>query len=228
MCIAATSRTIAFAWINTGIVFSHALYVFASDKDDLFGTLMSEIGRAWALRRCSSMKQDFRYTNSDGFETLPLPEASPELRSTAHEYSAYRKTIMLQRRAGLTPTYDLLNDADEDAEDIQCLRGLHVEMDRAVARAYGWDDVDLGHGFHETRQGVRFTISEAARQEVLDRLLALNHERYAEEVEEGLHEKGAKKARRGRKLKPPAVGSRGTQPDLGFEFQLTPPGGARR
>ena len=120
--------------------------------------------------------------------------------------------------------YNRFHDPDEDAADIARLRELHVEMDRAVARAYGWDDLDLGHGFHETRQGVRFTISEAARQEVLDRLLALNHERYAEEVEEGLHEKGAKKkARRQRKLEPAPAGRRAAQPDLGFEFQLTPP-----
>lgn len=55
-------------------------------------------------------------------------------------------------------------------------------MDKAVAAAYGWSDLDLGHGFHETKQGMRFTICEAARHEVLARLLKLNHERYAEEV----------------------------------------------
>jgi hypothetical protein len=55
-------------------------------------------------------------------------------------------------------------------------------MDHAVAAAYGWTDLDLGHGFHEAKQGLRYTISEAARREVLDRLLALNHARHAEEV----------------------------------------------
>ena len=55
-------------------------------------------------------------------------------------------------------------------------------MDCAVAVAYGWDDLDLGHDFHETPRGVRYTIGEMARQEVLGRLLALNHERYEEEV----------------------------------------------
>ena len=62
-------------------------------------------------------------------------------------------------------------------------------MDNAVAAAYGWTDFDLDHGFHETKQGVRYTISEPARREVLARLLKLNHERYAEEVKQGLHEK---------------------------------------
>src|SRR5438046_7382669 len=65
-------------------------------------------------------------------------------------------------------------------------------MDKAVAVAYGWTDLDLGHGFHETKQGVRYTISEPARREVLARLLKLNHERYAEEVRQGLHEKKGK------------------------------------
>ncbi len=38
------------------------------------------------------------------------------------------------------------------------------------------------HGFHATKQGVRYTISEAARREVLARLLTLNHARYAEDL----------------------------------------------
>ena len=68
---------------------------------------------------------------------------------------------MLTRQAGLTKTYNRFHDPDEAAADIQKLRQLHVEMDDAVAAAYGWTDLDLGHGFHETKQGVRYTISEA-------------------------------------------------------------------
>ena len=66
-------------------------------------------------------------------------------------------------------------------------------MDQAVAAAYGWSDLDLGHGFHATKQGERYTLSEPARRTVLDRLLALNHQRHAEEVAAGLHDKKAKK-----------------------------------
>jgi predicted secreted protein len=68
-------------------------------------------------------------------------------------------------------------------------------MDTAVAAAYGWHDLTLNHDFHETKQGLRFTISEAARREVLDRLLELNHQRYAEEVAQGLHDKKKKKSK---------------------------------
>jgi hypothetical protein len=81
----------------------------------------------------------------------------------------------------------------------QKLRQLHAEMDQAVAVAYDWIDLDLGHGFHKTKQGQRYTISEPARREVLTRLLKLNHERYAEEVRQGLHDK--KKGTRGKKAR---------------------------
>ena len=48
-------------------------------------------------------------------------------------------------------------------------------------RPPGGEDLKLGNGFHETAQGIRFTVSESARREVLSRLLRLNHERYEEE-----------------------------------------------
>ena len=99
---------------------------------------------------------------------------------------------MLARQEGLTKTYNRFHSPEETDADIKRLRELHVEMDYAVARAYGWNDLELGHGFHETKQGTRFTISEPARREVLDRLLELNHERYAEEVRLGLHDKKGK------------------------------------
>jgi hypothetical protein len=69
-----------------------------------------------------------------------------------------------------------------------------------VASAYGWSDLDLGHGFHATKQGERYTLSETARRTVLDRLFALNYQRYAEELKAGLHDK--KKAKPKNSFKP--------------------------
>jgi len=121
--------------------------------------------------------------------------------------------LMLDRWEGLTKTYNRLHDPDETAADIVKLRELHVEMDQAVAAAYGWADLALSHDFHETPQGLRYTISEPARREVLGRLLDLNHERYEAEVKAGLHDK--KKGRKGaksqsRKKKPPEGGGQMT------------------
>jgi hypothetical protein len=100
---------------------------------------------------------------------------------------------MQGRNEGLTKAYNRCHDSDQTASDVRRLRELLVEMDRAVSAAYGWTGLDLQHGFHNTRQGLRFTISEKARQAVLERLLVLNHERYKEEVRRGLHEKKARR-----------------------------------
>ncbi len=108
---------------------------------------------------------------------------------------------MQTRQEGLTKTYNRFHNETEKAEDIQKLRELHVQMDWAVAQAYGWTDLDLAHDFHETKQGLRYTISKTARQEVLDRLLQLNHQRYAEEVAAGMHNNGKKKSKAGSKAK---------------------------
>ena len=69
-----------------------------------------------------------------------------------------------------------------------------------------WDDLDLGHGFHDTRIGRRYTICEEAREEIVDRILELNHERYADEVARGLHAKKRAKSKR--------TPSAGDQPSL--------------
>ena len=59
------------------------------------------------------------------------------------------------------------------------MRQIHVELDEAVMDAYGWADVPLEHGFHTYRQMTRWTVSPAARVEILDRLLEENLRRAA-------------------------------------------------
>src|SRR5258708_28340199 len=86
----------------------------------------------------------------------------------------------------------MFHDPANKDDDIQQLRRLHAELDRTVADAYGWSDLDLGHGFHQTRLEVRFTLSDTARRLLLDRTLRLNHEQYTAEVAAGDLEKSKK------------------------------------
>jgi hypothetical protein len=121
-----------------------------------------------------------------GYESIP----------TVSEYGealgSLRVKICKTELIGLTTLYNRYHDPAVGGSRIQELRELHREMDIAVARTYGWDDLDFGHGFHEVpylpeNDRVRFTISEAARIEVLRRLSELNRQRYEEEVAQGLH-----------------------------------------
>jgi hypothetical protein len=188
-----TSKYMCFGFVDSSLIFAQPHIVIALHDGASFAVLQSGIHGSWVDERCSRMKTDIRYVASDVFDTFARPHLSMEaqvcLNKVGDEYHGYRGSVTLTRQIGLTACYNLFHDPYESAPDIQKLRDLHVEMDNAVAAAYGWTDLDLGHGFHETKQGIRFTISESARREVLARLLKLNHERYAEEVAQGLHEK---------------------------------------
>jgi len=197
---ALTSKHHALAFVPNGWIYDQTSPVFAFDDWLSFGILQSDLHCWWALAYGASLETRPRYTPSDCFETFPFPPEHDErfqIAGAGEQYHEHRRQLMLDRQEGLTKTYNRFHDPDETASDIQKLRELHVEMDNAVAAAYDWADLDLGHGFHETKQGLRYTICEEARREVLQRLLKLNHERYEEEVRQGLHEK--KKALRGRK-----------------------------
>ncbi|WP_406699444.1 type IIL restriction-modification enzyme MmeI [Singulisphaera sp. Ch08] len=211
LVVARVSRTLAFAYVDPNQVLNEMLVVFVSPRSSILSLLQSSLHAVWCWTYSSTLKGDLRYSQTDCFETFPLPSPSEELDLLGESYHEYRSDIMLSRQEGLTKTYNRFHAPDESVADIQKLRDLHVEMDKAVAAAYGWDDLDLCNGFHETKQGTRFTISESARQEVLARLLKLNHERYAEEVAQGLHDKKGKaktpKAGRGRKSKASSGGA---------------------
>lgn len=108
---------------------------------------------------------------------------------------------MINNNEGLTATYNKFHNINIKTNDILHMRDLHSQIDYAVSNSFGWNDLNLEHGFHETPQGIRFTVSQKARSEILDRLLALNHERYKEEVEQGLHDKKNNKRKSGRNTK---------------------------
>jgi hypothetical protein len=205
LVVAQVSRTLAFCLVPNGTVYTHKVVVFPYADAGHFALLQSAIHSVWAWTYTSTLRTDLSYTPTDCFETFPFPSKLTGLEAIGERCHDHRHRIMLDRQAGLTKTYNCFHDQDEASDDIRKLRELHVEMDRAVAGTYGWGDLDLGHGFHETKQGLRHTISEHARREALARLLKLNHERYAEEVRQGLHQ--TKKAKKPPKQsQPPAQG----------------------
>lgn len=190
------SKAVQVVRVRNSGVFAHKLGVFAYDDDAHFGLLTSGVHWWWAVTRGSTLETRTNYSPSDCFETFPQPDLTAAVTEAGGRLDTHRRELMLERQEGLTKTYNRVHDPDERAEDINELRRLHVELDHAVAAAYGWSDLALDHGFHDTRQGVRFTFSSAQRTEVLDLLLELNHERYAAEVRRGLHDKTAGRRKR--------------------------------
>jgi hypothetical protein len=179
----------ALIFVPNGQIYNEKTVIFSGDFED-FTVYQSSFHEIWAVHYSPTMgKITLSYSPTACVETFPLPISYDGLGAIGQIYHDQRAKIMDERQEGLTKIFNRFNSPEELSGDIQKIRDLHVEMDKAVATAYVWNDLDLGHGFHETKQGLRFTISEEARREVLQRLLKLNHERYAEEVAQGLHDK---------------------------------------
>jgi hypothetical protein len=177
LVIARVSKTVMPLRVNTGLVPGEATVVFATDSFADQAVLSSSLHQMWAIKYGSTLETRVRYTPSDVFETFPRPASTDRLDEVGKTLDSKRREIMLRRCLGLTKLYNLVNDpdiADSADSDVARMREIHVELDQAVMDAYGWGDVPLEHGFHTYRQMLRWTVSPAARVEILDRLLAEN------------------------------------------------------
>ena len=207
---ARTTKHLSFSALPTNYVYSDALYVFTTDRWDLFAVVQSTLHEGWARKYSGSLKQDLRYSPSKCFDTFAFPAelwrtADPGLAELGERYHAHRKALMQTLSLGLTKIYNLFHARDlspemlvkvskKDAETAAVgfeallkLRRLHVALDIAIRDAYGWQDLDLEHDFHEVEtlpenDQVRYTISPSTRRELLKRLLAENHARTGTET----------------------------------------------
>lgn len=186
IAIAQVSSTLMPAFVIPDQVLDAMLIVFALDDDHSFAVLSSDIHRFWALQHGTTMRTDARYTPSSVFIPFPRPASTEATEHWGRVLDTERRDIMLRRQLGLTKLYNLVNDpelADSADTDAARLREIHRNLDAAVAAAYGWEDINLDHGFYTYKQVTRYSISPAARVEVLDRLLAENHRRAKLEAE---------------------------------------------
>ncbi|MBN1947327.1 MAG: hypothetical protein JW797_16780 [Bradymonadales bacterium] len=214
LVVARVSRTVAFVWVPKGWVYNEKTIIFATANDQVFSVLQSAAHTNWAWKYSSTLKTDLNYAPSDCFETFPFPQTLTDYHQSAlerigEEYHEHRRRIMLSNNEGLTKTYNRFHDPESEDEAIWRLRELQVEMDNAVRDAYGWTDLALEHtwakvvsaeevkdrstGKVRTVEKVdwRYGISERAKNEVLRRLLELNHRIHREEAAAGLPVKAA-------------------------------------
>jgi hypothetical protein len=174
-----------------------SLVVFPHEEDSWFSVLQSRPHEAWARFFSSTLEDRLRYTPSDSFRTFPFPkgiEGDASLVVAGAAYHTFRAQLMIDRNEGLTKIYNRFHASGENGIDIARLRILHAEMDVAVLRAYGWDDLAGGASPEFLEQEVdegktpktRFEWPTEFKDEVLARLLALNAERAQAEQRAGL------------------------------------------
>lgn len=182
LVIARVSKTVLPTFVPTGQVFADQLVVFAYDDCFHFGVLSSAFHFRWVVRHASTHETRTRYTPTDVFETFPQPSFSELVEKAAEPLDTYRREFMGVEQIALTSLYNRVHDPADRSPAIRKLRDLHSSLDLAVRDAYGWSELDLGHGFYDVRgAGRRFTFAPEAADEILERLLELNRDRYLEE-----------------------------------------------
>jgi hypothetical protein len=183
--------------VPNDVIFHEKCVVFAVTEPYAYAAIFnSSPVDAWVWKQSSRMKLDLNFSPSDAVETFPFLESPDVIRfdQLGRDYLQSRREVMTDpaNPIGLTKLYNRFHSASDGDRRIEHLREQHREIDAAVMCAYGWEDIDLGHGYHEQpnlaeNDRVRFTISDAARAEVLRRFTELNRRRYQEEVDRDLH-----------------------------------------
>jgi type II restriction/modification system DNA methylase subunit YeeA len=191
------SKHRVFTWLPKPVLPDCQLMVVARDDDTTLGILHSRFHEVWALRLGTALEDRPRYTPSTTFETFPFPEGLTPDRPSREYVGDPRATAIAQAAQNLVAARDrwlnpaelvltvpevvagfpdrLLPKDDAAATTLRArtltalynLRGksegawldaLHRTLDEAVAVAYGWP-------------------ANLSDEEVLTRLLALNHSR---------------------------------------------------
>ena len=136
VCSRVTKRPI-FEFISSNIHPNDALQVFTLEDDYSFGILQSYIHWVWFIGRCSTLKEDYRYTSDSVFDTFPWPQ-SPSLDQVekvavaALNLRNFRNKIMSENDISLRDLYRSL-----DVPGANPLKDCHITLDHAVMSAYG-------------------------------------------------------------------------------------------
>lgn len=158
-----------FVWLERNVLPDSATFAFARDDDYFFGVLHSRTHELWALTQGTQLENRPRYTPDTTFDTFPFPwpprheqQDDPRVQAIA----AAAKSLVELRDRWLnppdTPEADLKKRTLTNLynQKPQWLQDAHRTLDEAVFAAYGWP-------------------ADLTDQQLLEKLLALNHERAA-------------------------------------------------
>ena len=186
------TKYLCFSMVDNISIFADSTCVIADDRFALLAILSSDLHTVWAWEEGGRMKQDLRYTHQSVFETFPFPNDILEsndsyMASLGRKFSELRRGYMLSNSKGMTKFYNDFHNQDIQDQSIQECRDVQLDVNSALLTAYDWTDLRPEYGFHEVAylpegNNIRFTVSEAARVELLYRLALLNKVRYEEET----------------------------------------------
>ncbi len=184
-----TAKYVFFRRHSGRAVFRHKVKVFFFNDIGHFAVMQSNLHEAWVRATAGTRNSSIiEYNSSRSFGTFPFCAVDDErLATIGSRYMQVRDMYLQLAQIGPTELYNRVHKRSAPSEaSVEEMRELSRDLDRAVLCAYGWDDINLGHDFHEQpnltgNDRVRFTISATARSEVIRRLAELNRQRYEQE-----------------------------------------------
>lgn len=194
-----------FIQMDQDILPDNKLVNIALSDSTSLGVLTSRVHSLWSLHAGSrlGMGNDPVYVKTTCFETYPFPDTTPEqatrIGELAEKIDRHRKRQQEQHPdLTLTNIYNVLeklrseeplNAREKTTHEqglVSLLRELHDELDREVFAAYGWNDLAerlVGLPGATTPLPDKSEEQAEAEEELLTRLVALNHQRAAEEAQ---------------------------------------------
>ncbi|WP_346731951.1 type IIL restriction-modification enzyme MmeI, partial [Sphingomonas sp. GC_Shp_2] len=202
---AETSKHRLFQFLDTNILPDNKLVGIGLESADRLAVLSSSAHLIWALATGGLLEDRPVYVKTLCFDTFPFPfplTPFPRLAELGERLDAFRKErVAAHDFLTMTGLYNALERVREldagigepltpaehgtyDAGQIAILKELHDEIDREVLAAYGWSDLGdrlVGKPGSTTPSPHKSADQEAAEEELLVRLVALNQARVAEE-----------------------------------------------
>ncbi len=198
-----TAKHRIFQFLDASILPDNMLIAIGLDDPHFLGVLSSRVHVTWALAAGGTLEDRPRYNKSRCFETYPFPDANAaiktRIRDLAEQLDAHRKRQQVQHAdLTLTGMYNVLEKLKSgealSAKEkvihehglVAVLKTLHDELDRAVLEAYGWSDLApmlevVNGNAAPVAPATRGDCKRALDDALLERLVALNAERAAEE-----------------------------------------------
>jgi hypothetical protein len=190
MATVETTKHRTFVFVNSHELLEHGVVGIGIGDAFLLGVLSSRLHVCWTLANGGTLEDRPRYNKDVCFDPFPFPVCSDglkaEIRAVAEELDAHRKARQAEHpRLTLTQMYNVLEKLraadgagpggsdpfaaltpeEEEVKDkglLLILKELHDKLDTLVFQAYGWP-------------------ADLADEQILERLVALNKERAAEE-----------------------------------------------
>ncbi len=187
-----TSKHRIFMFESCTVLPDQQIVAFGIDDAFYLGLLSANVHVVWAIAAGGRLGigNDPRYLQSRCFDPFPFPDPMPgqrqKIRELGDRLDSHRKQVQATYPdITITGMYNLLEklrsgqpftDADRDYNNkalVSTLKQIHDDLDQAVFEAYGWQDL-----WTDQQAG---KPTEEINETILQRLVALNAERAAEE-----------------------------------------------